>query len=91
MEKWKVVSWIIRCLVAANITLIAGALLLHSRSMGITVFWILRVSALALLLLVATEYVLRRTEAAKGRGLILDTALMVLMFVAWLAISAATF
>jgi hypothetical protein len=46
---------------------------------------------LVLLLLVPTEYVLRRTEAVKRRGLILDTALMVLMFVVWMMISAATF
>jgi hypothetical protein len=78
-------------LLSSQLTLIAGALLLHSRSMGIAVFWILRASALSLLLFVATEYVLRRTEAAKGRGLVLDTVLMVLMFVSWLTISAATF
>ena len=59
--------------------------------MGVTVFRILRASAVVVLLLVLTEYVLRQTEAAEGRGLILDTSLMVLMFVVWLAISAATF
>ena len=91
MEKWKVVSWIIRCLVAANLALVAGALLLHSRAMGFAVFWILRASALSLLLLLPTEYVLRRMRGAKGGGLILDTVLMVVMFGTWLTISAATF
>jgi len=91
MEKWKVVSWIIRCLVAANLALVAGALLSRSRAMGFTAFWSLRASALSLLLLLPTEYVLRRTQGAKGGGLILDTVLMVVMFGTWLTISAATF
>lgn len=82
MEKWKVVSWTIRCLVAANLALIAWVLLFHgSRAMGIRTFWALRASALVLLFLVLTEYILRRIEGAKGRALILDTALMVVMFV----------
>jgi hypothetical protein len=92
MAKWKVISWMIRCVVAANLTLVAWVLLLHgSRAMGITVFWILRASALSLLLLLPTEYVLRRMQGAKGGGLILDTVLMVVMFGTWLTISAATF
>jgi hypothetical protein len=92
MEKWKTVSWIIRCLVVANLALIAGVLLFHgSRPTAIKVFWAFRASALALLLLVPTEFILRRARGATGYGLILDTLLMVVMFGTWLTISAATF
>ena len=92
MEKWKGVSWIIRCLVVANLTLIAGVLFFHgSRPMAIKVFLAFRVSALALLFLVPVEYILRRIGGAKGHGLILDAVLMVVMFGVWLTISAATF
>jgi hypothetical protein len=92
MEKWKAMSLIIRCLVAVNLALVAGVLLFHgSRSTAIKVFWIFKVSALALLLLVPTEYAFRRMQATKANGLILDTVLMVVMFGVWLAISAATF
>ena len=92
MEKWKTVSLIIRCLGAANLALITGVLLLHgSRPMAIKVFWVFRASALALLLLVPTEYILRRTRGAKDSRLILDTVLMVVMFGVWLTISASTF
>jgi len=92
MEKWKTVSWIIRCLVGANLALIAGVLLFHASRLAATkVFWVFRASALALLLLVPTEFILRRTRRATGYGLILDTLLMVVMFGTWLTISAATF
>lgn len=92
MEKWKVVSWIIRLLVAANLALVAWVLLFHgSRAMGIRVFWSLKASALGLLLLVPAEYILKKSEGAKGRALILDTVLMALMFIVWLTISAVTF
>jgi hypothetical protein len=92
MEKWKTVSLIIRCLVVANLALIAGVLLLHgSRPIAMKAFWVFRISALALLLLVPTEFILRRVRGAKGHGLMLDTALMVVMFGVWLTISAATF
>jgi hypothetical protein len=92
MERWKTVSWVIRCLVFANLALIAGVLLFHgSRPMAIKVFLLFRASTLALLLLVPMEFILRRTRGATGRGLILDTVLMVVMFGVWLTISAATF
>jgi hypothetical protein len=92
MEKWKAISLIIRCLVVANLAFIAGVLLFHgSRPIAIKVFWVFRASTLALLLLVPTEFVLRRTRGAKGHGLILDMVLMVVMFGVWLTLSAATF
>lgn len=92
MEKWKTVSWIIRCLVVANLALIAGVLLFHgSRPTAIKIFWAFRASALALLLLVPTELILRRTRGATGYGLLLDALLMVVMFATWLTISAAPF
>jgi hypothetical protein len=92
MAKWKAISWIIRCVVAANLALIAWVLLFHgSRAMGIRAFWTLRASALTLLVLVPAEYALRRHEGAQGRALILDAALMVVIFLTWLTISAATF
>lgn len=92
MEKWKAVSLIIRCLVLANLALIAGVLFLHgSRPIAIKVFLAFRVSALALLLLVPMEYILRRTRGAKWHGLILDALLSVLMFGVWFTISAASF
>ena len=92
MEKWKAVALIIRCLVVANLALIAGVLLLHgSRPIAIKVFWAFRMSALALLLLVPTEYILRRSRGAKWQGLILDAFLSLLMFGVWFIVSAATF
>ncbi len=92
MEKWKAVALTIRFLVVANLALIAGVLLFHgSRPTAIKVFWAFRVSALALLLLVPMEYILRRARGTKWHGLILDALLAVLMFGVWFAVSAATF
>jgi hypothetical protein len=92
MEKWKAVALTIRCLVVANLALIAGVLLLHSsRPTAIKVFWAFRASALALLLFVPMEYILRRARGAKWHGLILDALLAVLMFGVWFTISAASF
>lgn len=92
MDKWKIVSLIIRCLVAANLALIAGVLFAHaSRPIAIKVFLAFKVCSLALLLLVPAEYILRRAAGARRHGLILDALLSVLMFGIWFTISAAAF
>lgn len=90
--KWRFVSWMIRFLVAVNLALIFAVLLFHwSRSLAIEVFWIFKTSALALLLLVPTEYLLRRTARANLKRLSLDAALALVMFCIWFFINAATF
>lgn len=92
MEKWKVISLIVRCLVAANVTVIAGVLAFQlSRPAAIKAMMAFRVSALALLLLVPAEYILRRRGGARGYGLLVDALLSLLMFGVWFTISAATF
>jgi hypothetical protein len=92
MKTWKTISYIIRGLVVANLTLIAGVLLFQgSRPIAIKVFWAFKASTLALLPLVLAEFILRRTHGAKGYGLIVDTLLTVVMLGVWFTISAATF
>jgi hypothetical protein len=92
MEKWRFVSLTIRCLVLANIALIAGVLFAHaSKPVAVKVFWAFKVCSLALLVLVPVEYILRQAAGARRQGLILDALLSVLMFGIWVTISAATF
>lgn len=92
MDKWKVISLTIRCLVVANLALIAGTLFGHaSRPVAMKVFWAFKVCSLALLFLVPAEYILRRAKGARPHGLILDALLSALMFGIWFVISAAAF
>jgi hypothetical protein len=92
MEKWKIVSLTIRCLVLANIALIAGVIFSPvSRPIAVKVFWVYKTCSLALLALVPAEYTLRRAAGARRLGLILDAFLSLLMFAIWFVISASTY
>jgi hypothetical protein len=91
MEKWRIISLSIRCVVLVNVGLIAGALFTNiSRPIAVKMFWAFKVCSLALLVLVPAEYVLRPAVGARRRGLILDTLLSVLMFGIWFIIIAST-
>lgn len=92
MPTWRIVSWVIRWIVVANLAALTGVLLFHSsRPLAIKVFSGFKLSALALLLLLPIEYLLLRTERSKKNRLVVDSALSMLMFAVWFVIAAATF
>jgi hypothetical protein len=92
MEKWKAVSLGIMSLAVANLTATAGVLFFHfSRPIALKVFLVFRVSAIALLLLLPVEYLLRRMQGEEYGPLVFNVVLVVLMFCFWFIIAAATF
>jgi len=85
------ISTFIRILVVANLAAIVGVFFFGSRPLALKVLMVFRASALALLLLVPMEYMLRREKGESRTGLILDVVLAAAIFVVWFAINAATF
>ncbi len=92
MERWKAVSLGVKSLAVANLAAMAGVFLLDvSRPTALKVFLVFRVSAGAVLLLIAVEFLLRRMKGKEYGPIILDVALVGLMFGIWFVIVAATF
>ena len=92
MQKWKAVSLGVTSLAVANLTVMALTSLLHfSRPTALKVFFVFRVSAEALLLLIPMEFLLRRMQGEEYGPVVFNSVLVVLMFCVWFVIAAATF
>ena len=92
MEKWKAVSLSITSLAVANLIALAGIFLLHlSRPTALRVLLVFRVSAIALLLLIPVEFLLRRKRGEEFGPAVFNAVLVMLMFCVWFVIAAATF
>lgn len=92
MEKWKTLSVTMRSWAIVNLVALAAVLLLpFSRPATLKVFAVFKVSAVVLLALLLVEYTLRRLQGAKGSAVVVNAALVVLMFCVWFMIAAVTF
>jgi len=92
MKKWKAISVAMRSWAVANLITLAGVFLLpFSRSSALKVFFVFKVSAAILLVLLPVEYALGRMQGAKASAVLINAMLVLLMFTSWFIIAAATF